>query len=145
MLSAFIDALSKRSLNQPCARASGTWLRRPASPAAAAFSPTRRKVLADAIRDFKLSGIALPEDQKARYKVIALRPVRGVARETPGLLAVKLVIHPMMVWAAMTWVGGFDPVWVYTAVLMAAIPVPLCLITAAALLLQTTPARQSIC
>ena len=44
-----------------------------ASPAAAAFSPTRRKVLADAIRDFKLSGIALPEAQKARYKTIALR------------------------------------------------------------------------
>ncbi|MBA4284621.1 MAG: oligopeptidase A [Xanthomonadaceae bacterium] len=44
-----------------------------ASPAAAAFSPTRRKVLADAIRDFKLSGIALPDVQKARYKAIALR------------------------------------------------------------------------
>ncbi|MCX7060768.1 MAG: M3 family metallopeptidase [Gammaproteobacteria bacterium] len=44
-----------------------------ASPAAAAFSPTRRKVLSDAIRDFKLSGIALPEAQKARYKTIALR------------------------------------------------------------------------
>ncbi len=44
-----------------------------ASPAAASFSPTRRKVLKDAIRDFKLSGIALPADQKARYKVIALR------------------------------------------------------------------------
>ena len=44
-----------------------------ASPAAAAFSPTRRKVMADAIRDFKLSGIALPEAQKARYKTIALR------------------------------------------------------------------------
>ena len=34
----------------------------------------------------------------------------------------KLVIHPLMVWAAMTWIGGFDPVWVYTAVLMAALP-----------------------
>ena len=53
---------------------------------------------------------------------VALRPVRGIARETPGLLAVKLVIHPLMVWAAMTWIGGFDPVWVYTAVLMAALP-----------------------
>ena len=43
------------------------------SPAAASFSPTRQKVLSDAIRDFKLSGIALPAEQKARYKVIALR------------------------------------------------------------------------
>ena len=58
------------SQNEPLYRA---YERLAASPAAASFSPTRRKVLADAIRDFKLSGIALPEDQKARYKVIALR------------------------------------------------------------------------
>ncbi|MGQ3058622.1 MAG: M3 family metallopeptidase, partial [Nevskia sp.] len=44
-----------------------------ASPAAASFSPTRRKVLSDAVRDFKLSGIALPPEQKARFKTIALR------------------------------------------------------------------------
>jgi oligopeptidase A len=49
------------------------WERLAASPAAAAFSPARCKVMKDAIRDFKLSGIALPEDQKARYKTIALR------------------------------------------------------------------------
>lgn len=53
---------------------------------------------------------------------VALRPVRGVARETPGLLTVKLVLHPLLVWGVMTWVGGFDPVWVHTAVLMAALP-----------------------
>ena len=58
------------SQNEPLYRA---YERLAASPAAASFSPTRRKVLSDAIRDFKLSGIALPEDQKARYKVIALR------------------------------------------------------------------------
>ncbi|WP_292998929.1 M3 family metallopeptidase [Nevskia sp.] len=43
------------------------------SPAAAGFSPARRKLLTDAIRDFKLSGIALPPEQKERFKVIALR------------------------------------------------------------------------
>jgi malonate transporter len=53
---------------------------------------------------------------------VALRPVRGVAKETPLLLLVKLVLHPLLVWTAMTWVGGFNPVWVYTAVLMAALP-----------------------
>ncbi len=58
------------SQNEPLYRA---YERLAASPAAASFSPTRRKVLSDAIRDFKLSGIALPEDQKARYKTIALR------------------------------------------------------------------------
>ncbi|TXH03838.1 MAG: M3 family peptidase [Nevskiaceae bacterium] len=43
------------------------------SPAFAGFSATRRKVVNDALRDFKLSGIALPDAQKARFKEIALR------------------------------------------------------------------------
>ena len=53
---------------------------------------------------------------------VALRPVHGFARETPLLLIVKLILHPLLVWLAMTLVGGFDPVWVSTAVLMAALP-----------------------
>ncbi len=44
-----------------------------ANPAYPAFSPARKKVVHDALRDFRLSGIALPEDKKARYKEIALR------------------------------------------------------------------------
>jgi oligopeptidase A len=44
-----------------------------ASPAYQNFSPARKKVIQDALRDFRLSGIALPEDQKARFKEIALR------------------------------------------------------------------------
>jgi oligopeptidase A len=42
-------------------------------PAYANFSPARKKVVDDALRDFRLSGIALPAAQKARYKAIALR------------------------------------------------------------------------
>jgi len=53
---------------------------------------------------------------------VALRPVRGFARETPPLLLVKLILHPLLVWLVMNWVGGFDPIWVSTAVLMAALP-----------------------
>ena len=53
---------------------------------------------------------------------VALRPLRSVAPETAVLLAIKLVIHPLLVWAALTAIGGFNPVWVYTAVLMAALP-----------------------
>jgi len=37
------------------------------------FSPSRKKVIVDALRDFKLAGIALPPAEKARYKVVALR------------------------------------------------------------------------
>jgi len=42
-------------------------------PAYASYSPARKKVTEDALRDFRLSGIALPPEQKARYKEIALR------------------------------------------------------------------------
>lgn len=36
------------------------------------FSPTRKKVIQDALRDFKLSGIALPPEQKERFKTLSL-------------------------------------------------------------------------
>ena len=42
-------------------------------PAYAGYSAPRKKVIRDALRDFKLSGIALPAAQKARYKDISLR------------------------------------------------------------------------
>ncbi|MGH8460478.1 MAG: M3 family metallopeptidase [Stenotrophobium sp.] len=43
------------------------------SPAFKDFSASRKKVVNDALRDFKLSGIALPEKEKNRYKEISLR------------------------------------------------------------------------
>jgi oligopeptidase A len=44
-----------------------------ASPAHAALSPSRQKVIRDALRDFKLSGVGLPQKEKSRFKEIALR------------------------------------------------------------------------
>jgi oligopeptidase A len=44
-----------------------------ASPVFGSLSPSRQKVVRDALRDFKLSGVALPADGKARFKEIALR------------------------------------------------------------------------
>lgn len=37
------------------------------------YSPARRKVIHDALRDFRLSGIGLPPEQKARYKELSLK------------------------------------------------------------------------
>ncbi|HEX3772158.1 MAG TPA: M3 family metallopeptidase, partial [Polyangiaceae bacterium] len=44
-----------------------------ASPAYAGFSAARKKVVADAMRDFRLSGIGLPAAEKARFTAIELR------------------------------------------------------------------------
>ncbi|MFP5306788.1 MAG: M3 family metallopeptidase [Gammaproteobacteria bacterium] len=43
------------------------------SPAFAGSGAARRKVVGDALRDFRLSGVALPEEDKARYKTLSLR------------------------------------------------------------------------
>lgn len=41
------------------------------------------------------------------------------------LVFVKLLVHPLIVWVLLSLVGGFDPIWVYTAILMASLPTAL--------------------
>jgi len=53
---------------------------------------------------------------------LALRPVGNVPVELPILIGVKLIAHPLIVYLLLSWVGGFDPIWVNAAVLMAALP-----------------------
>lgn len=50
---------------------------------------------------------------------------QSASRRTPDvavLLGLKMIVHPLLIFAVMHWVGGFDPVWLQTAVLMAALP-----------------------
>jgi predicted permease len=53
---------------------------------------------------------------------VALQPVERPFRELPALVAIKLIVHPLMAWTMVTLVGGFPPVWVHAAVLMACLP-----------------------
>ena len=53
---------------------------------------------------------------------LALRPLRRIPVEISYLAAAKLVIHPAAVYLALSLTGDFDPVWVYSAVLLAALP-----------------------
>ncbi len=53
---------------------------------------------------------------------VALRPLKRVPAEIPVLVAIKLIVHPLMVWVLLSLTGPFDPVWIYTAMLMAALP-----------------------
>jgi oligopeptidase A len=50
------------------------------------FSPSRKKVIIDALRDFKLAGIALPPPEKARYKRVALKLSELQARFEENLM-----------------------------------------------------------
>jgi predicted permease len=53
---------------------------------------------------------------------VALRPVKGLPVEIPVHLLMKLVLHPLLVWVVLSYVAEFDRVWVFTAMLMAALP-----------------------
>jgi malonate transporter and related proteins len=53
---------------------------------------------------------------------LGIRPQRRIGGDVPLLVAIKLFVHPLIVYLMLSWIGGFDPVWVYTAVLMAALP-----------------------
>jgi len=53
---------------------------------------------------------------------LAQKRIGRVTLEMPGVLLVKLVVHPLIVYLLLTWIGGYDRVWIYAAVLMSALP-----------------------
>jgi len=69
-----------------------------------------------------LQGAAAPCALFVMGVTVALRPLRRISFEMPLLLVLKLILHPLAVWFALTSLGDFGPVWTYTAVLMAALP-----------------------
>jgi malonate transporter len=69
-----------------------------------------------------LRGAAPPAALFAVGTMLATAQAALVPRELPYLAASKLVVHPMIVYVLLSWVGDFPPTWVYTAVLIAALP-----------------------
>lgn len=53
---------------------------------------------------------------------LALRPLKRVPRELGIISLLKLVIHPILCWVVLSLVGNFSDVWVYSAILLAALP-----------------------
>ena len=53
---------------------------------------------------------------------LALRPLKRVPTEMAPIAVLKLVVHPLVAWVVLSWVGNFSPEWVSSAVLMAALP-----------------------
>ncbi|WP_237151625.1 AEC family transporter [Oryzibacter oryziterrae] len=69
-----------------------------------------------------LRGSAAPTALFALGVTVALQPAGHGVREMPVLIFIKLLVHPLIAWTMVTLVGGFEPVWIYTAVLMASLP-----------------------
>lgn len=53
---------------------------------------------------------------------VALRPLQRMPWEVPALVAVKLLVHPVLALLLLSLFAPFEQSWVYTAVLMAALP-----------------------
>jgi hypothetical protein len=69
-----------------------------------------------------LQNAAAPTALFALGVTVALRPFERVPWEVPGVIAVKLVIHPLLSFGLMLLFGPFAQPWAATAVLMASLP-----------------------
>jgi malonate transporter and related proteins len=69
-----------------------------------------------------LSNAAAPCALFAMGVSMALRPLKRVPMELFAILPVKLVLQPLLVYLLLSWTGDFQPIWVFTAVLMAGLP-----------------------
>ena len=75
----------------------------------------------DTLLDY-LSRAAAPCALFAMGVTLALRPLKRLPTEIGLIALLKLCIHPAICLVVVSLVGNFDPVWVYTAVLLAALP-----------------------
>ncbi len=53
---------------------------------------------------------------------LALRPIKRIPVEIGYIVPAKLVVLPLVMYVFLSAAGNFDPIWVQTAVLMAALP-----------------------
>jgi len=54
--------------------------------------------------------------------VLAKQPLKRLPVDLPILMFLKLVGHPLLTWVMLSLFGNFEPVWVYTAVLISSLP-----------------------
>jgi len=52
----------------------------------------------------------------------ALRPLKRVPLDLAYLIPIKLIVHPVLVYFAVSWIPGVCATWIYSAVLLAALP-----------------------
>ena len=69
-----------------------------------------------------LSAAAAPSALFILGVTVAYQRFAGVGREFPLVVVAKTILHPLLVFVVLTLMGGFDPLWVGVAVLMASLP-----------------------
>jgi predicted permease len=81
----------------------------------------RPPVAIDSMLQF-LQNAAAPVALFALGVTVALRPFGRVSWNVPGIIAIKLLLHPVVAFSTLALLGPFDPEWVATALLMASLP-----------------------
>jgi malonate transporter len=72
-----------------------------------------------------LQGAAAPVALFALGVTVALRPLKRIPWEVGGVIVVKLLLHPLIVFGLLMPLGPFVPEWSATAILMASLPTAL--------------------
>ncbi len=87
----------------------------------AAWLQFRPPLALDTMLDY-LAQAAAPCALFAMGVTIALRPLKRVPGDLFPITLLKLVVHPAICYAILTAIGGFPAEWIYTAMLLAALP-----------------------
>ncbi|CAM5629400.1 hypothetical protein MAUB1S_10753 [Mycolicibacterium aubagnense] len=69
-----------------------------------------------------LSNAAAPCALFAMGVTLALRPLNRVPAEMLPIALLKLIVHPLLCYVVLSAVGNFSPAWLFSAVLLAALP-----------------------
>lgn len=69
-----------------------------------------------------LANAAAPCALFAMGVTLALRPLKRVPAEIAPIAFLKLIVHPLLCYAVLSWVGNFSEIWLFSAVLLAALP-----------------------
>jgi len=88
---------------------------------AAAALHFRMPLALDTLLDY-LAGAAAPCALFAMGVTLALRPLKRMPKEIGFLAILKLLVHPALCYVMLSLIGNYDPVWVYSAVLLASLP-----------------------
>ncbi|MBZ9740561.1 MULTISPECIES: AEC family transporter [unclassified Mesorhizobium] len=87
----------------------------------AAYIGFRPPVAADRFLEY-LSRAAAPCALFAMGVTLALRPLNRVPHEVGAIAVLKLILHPLLCYVMLSWIGNFSGTWVFSAVLLAALP-----------------------
>ena len=92
-----------------------------AAGVAAAYFHLRPPLPVERLLEY-LSAAAAPCALFAMGVTLALRPLKNIPHELAPIAFLKLILHPLVCYVVLSWVGNFSEIWLFSAVLLAALP-----------------------